>query len=399
MGLTVKFTYEYIKDVIEKAGCKLISENYVNTKTKLKIQCKCGEVFETSYEKFIRKVNPKQQCNDCGKKLTADKNRISYDTVKTYIESKGCKLISTEYVDIQTPLKITCKTCGEIYAASFTVFKNKGKHECDDCVIKRISNMYLISYEEVKLRIENNSYGCKLISETYKGNDQLLDIECKCGNIFRTTLANFEYNNKHQCGDCGEIIRQNKLSEMAFSYEYVKKFIEENSECKLISTEYKNVEEKLLLECGCGEQFEVSFKNFKNRFQRKCHLCNKSRIELKIKEILESLSFNFIMQLRFDNCKNKKTLPFDFAIFDDNLELMCLIEADGHQHFKPVQFGGMSLERAKENLKVVQLNDTIKTNYCLQNNIPLIRISYQDFDDIEEILTIELNKLKFKEVS
>ena len=39
----------------------------------------------------------------------------------------------------------------------------------------------------------------------------------------------------------------------------------------------------------------------------------------------------------------------------------------------------------------IKIKDNIKTQYCKDNNIKLIRIPYWDFDNIEEILKKELN--------
>ena len=272
MGLTKKLTYEEVKIKIELEGCKLVSDVYINSKTKMDIKCMCGNEFQASYEKFTRHLNPKKQCNECGKKMIGNKNRLDYTKVKEYIESKGCELISSTYKEGQIPLDIRCKTCGEIYSVSFVVFKFKTKHECDSCVNKRLSDNYMLDYATVKDRVENSSFsnGCKLISNRYKGNNDLLEIKCKCGNIFSTNLANFEHNGKTQCNKCGEKIRQIKTTEETrFSYDYIKQFIESNSDCLLISETYKNVETKLTLQCGCGEYFKVSFKNFKQRYQRK----------------------------------------------------------------------------------------------------------------------------------
>lgn len=61
------------------------------------------------------------------------------------------------------------------------------------------------------------------------------------------------------------------------------------------------------------------------------------------------------------------------------------IEFDGIQHFKPIKsWGGI------EGLIGVQRRDRIKTNYCLDKQIELIRISFKD--DIN----IELNRLLHK---
>ena len=62
-------------------------------------------------------------------------------------------------------------------------------------------------------------------------------------------------------------------------------------------------------------------------------------------------------------------------------ELIVCIEYDGIQHFEPIErFGG------KEEFSRTKIRDNIKTQYCKDNNIKLIRIPYWDFDNIEMIL-------------
>lgn len=53
----------------------------------------------------------------------------------------------------------------------------------------------------------------------------------------------------------------------------IKKFVENNSESKLLTTEYQGFSQKLLLQCACGNQFEKTFKKFKDNNQRKCEVC------------------------------------------------------------------------------------------------------------------------------
>lgn len=88
-------------------------------------------------------------------------------------------------------------------------------------------------------------------------------------------------------------------------------------------------------------------------------------------------------QKRFADCKYKYTLPFDFAIYDNNNKLMCLIEYDGQQHYKSVDFFG-----GEESFRNTQIRDQIKTKYCIENNIPLLRLNYAQKDnEINQILT------------
>ncbi|MBQ4490878.1 MAG: hypothetical protein II965_06510 [Pyramidobacter sp.] len=76
-------------------------------------------------------------------------------------------------------------------------------------------------------------------------------------------------------------------------------------------------------------------------------------------------------------------LRFDFAVFDSNGLLKCLIECQGEQHFFPVdQYGG------KRGFDIQVQNDNLKRNYCKGNNIQLLEISYLDktYERIKEVL-------------
>ncbi len=79
-------------------------------------------------------------------------------------------------------------------------------------------------------------------------------------------------------------------------------------------------------------------------------------------------------------------LPFDFRIYLDD-GTWCLVEYDGEQHFRPVRFGGMSQERADQAFEIVKVNDAIKTKYCIDNNIRLLRIKYTDYANVMQIIT------------
>jgi len=50
------------------------------------------------------------------------------------------------------------------------------------------------------------------------------------------------------------------------------------------------------------------------------------------------LDIEYIKQKRFEKCRNKLPLPFDFYLPNENI----CIEYDGIQHFKPIDyFGGV----------------------------------------------------------
>ena len=122
----------------EGNGCKLLSTEYKNARTKLKIQCACGEIFEKTFNNF--KDQNQKQCPKCSNEKVHEKQRNNIKIIKNYIEGKegnGCKLLSTEYKNNKTPLKIQC-ACGEIFEVNFNNFQN-GQKQCSKCGITRRS--------------------------------------------------------------------------------------------------------------------------------------------------------------------------------------------------------------------------------------------------------------------
>jgi len=116
--------------------------------------------------------------------------------------------------------------------------------------------------------------------------------------------------------------------------------------------------------------------------------CAKCRISHKVREICEILThmnIEYFMEYTFPNCKHKLLLPFDFYIPSLNL----CIEYDGEQHFKPFRFYKDS-QKNLDKLYIIQHRDKIKTQYCKDNNIGLLRISYLD-TDIKYILNNEVH--------
>jgi hypothetical protein len=108
-----------------------------------------------------------------------------------------------------------------------------------------------------------------------------------------------------------------------------------------------------------------------------CPICRSSKGEIKILNFLKNNNIEFIKNKKFKNCKFKNELPFDFYLPKYNT----CIEYDGELHFKEVEkFGGI------DKLKYYKNNDEIKNKYCLDNDINLIRINYDKFNDIESIL-------------
>lgn len=142
-------------------------------------------------------------------------------------------------------------------------------------------------------------------------------------------------------------------------------------------TKEKSVNRNIIWKCQCQCKNKTivyaSVDELTSGKKVSCGCLKVSKGELKIKEILKELNISFEEQKTFEDCIFINNLYFDFYLPDYNL----LIEYDGEQHFKPIEFFG-----GKQKFEEQQKRDNFKNNYCLINNIRLIRIPYSDYQKI-----------------
>lgn len=157
---------------------------------------------------------------------------------------------------------------------------------------------------------------------------------------------------------------RNRVKDISEEYEVIGEYQNRRTGIKMLHKE-------------CGRNFDMSPDEFLKG--NRCPLCRQSKGEKEVEIYLKELQIYFEPQKRFEDCRHKATLPFDFYIPSLNVA----IEYDGIQHFKPLEvWGGV------EAYKQIKLRDSIKNNYCKNNGIKLIRIRYDQ--EVEEVLRKEL---------
>lgn len=360
-----KLTYEYVKMYIENEGYKLLDKDYKNNNTKLLVECPNKHQYLVTFNKF----KSGRRCPVCNMEKKKKQLSLNYDQVKTYIESFNYKLISKEYKNAHEKLEIKCDK-GHIIKMNFNNFKS-GKR----CVIcDRLSKS--LSHDEIYQKIKEE--GHELLSE-YKNSQQKLKIKCPKGHIYEQSYNYFR--NNVRCPICAKE-KVNKRKEKR--YNEVKDIIEKQN-YKLISKEYKNNKEKILIMCPNKHIYSTKFDNFQQG--NRCPICSSSKGEKQIINILNQLKILYKRQYKFNDCKFKYKLSFDFYLPNYN----CCIEYDGIQHYEIVKyFGGY------DDFITRKIKDTIKDIYCKDNDIKLIRIPYWEKDNIKNILIKELNLKNYK---
>ena len=259
----------------------------------------------------------------------------------------------SEYKTNKTKVVVQYKSCGHIDEKIPT--KLLAGQRCGICRPKRVSETKTNTTEEFIQRLEKNGVGVALLSE-YKGLRNKIAVKNnKCGHRYEAIAGNIVQGSG--CPICHGM----KDTE-DFKKEIERKYPSEYT----ILGDYTNNKTPIMVRHKCGHEWLVIPKSILKA--KCCPKCILSKGEVFISDYLTNKNIPFKQQYKFDDCRNKNPLPFDFAVFINN-ELK-LIEFDGSQHFGESNYWGKPIK------STVLYRDAIKNKYCEENNIPLLRIPY-----------------------
>ncbi len=121
-GGNKKHTFEYVRDTLCSEGYTLLSNEYVDGKTKFKYMCPKGHIGETNFNNWGTGV----RCSTC-----FGKNRYDFDVVKSTIEAEGYIIKDTCYHNKQHKLNLVCPN-GHDYSVSWESWFRAGSR-CPKC--------------------------------------------------------------------------------------------------------------------------------------------------------------------------------------------------------------------------------------------------------------------------
>ena len=216
---------------------------------------------------------------------------------------------------------------------------------------------------------------------------------CDCGNTTIVSSAALRNGQKTSCG-C-DVAKKYGISYEEYKRRYCQEF--PNGKRTITNgmrfgnlvtespTKGNNGKSAWICVCDCGSRTVVLNDNLLSGHTQSCG-CINSVGESIIARYLDSQDVSYKRRYTFEDCRDARPLPFDFAVFDKRNSLVGMIEYDGEQHFAPVRFNGMTDERAVDSFFTGIYHDEIKNKYCENNNIPLLRIKFDSRDNIDSIV-------------
>jgi hypothetical protein len=269
-----------------------------------------------------------------------------------------------EYRGGNRPVTLLCEKCGKTrtHSTAKNVFKIKNCANCSPKYFKK-------THEQVQEDIAK--FDLILVGE-YVDDTTLVDVKFPCGHIHkkRPTLLKQGYGVRCLLCEPRSPSTRTPLDEMNTKLENA-----EFGRFKIVgeyegATRSTNIE---CLDCGFVEQ-DIKPNNLLKRAGG-CQLCGKlQRSESVnhrfIKRVLYDLDLTFVLEKSFEGLVSdkKSNSRFDFFLPEYNT----LIEYDGEYHETRDNYG---------------ISDRMKDEYCLSNNIKLIRLNHRERGYILKILS------------
>jgi predicted nucleic acid-binding Zn-ribbon protein len=298
---------------------------------------------------------------------------INRCNTKSFIEK--AKLIHGDKYDYtgiillnsKSKINIICPIHGNFNQNANNHIKSRNANGCPKCG-RLISDTKRHSTTEKFIKraqkVHNNKYDYS--NTKYTSIESKVNINCiEHGEFFQ--FPNDHIYHKHGCPKCA-----NKLSSLRISHT-IEQFIQKaknihNNQYDYSKSIYIGSHSKIEVVCIKHGSFWPTPTNHIDK-QSGCPKCKSSKGEKFIAEYLTENHIIFETQKRFDNCRNKIALPFDFYLPEYNL----LIEFHGIQHFKDISHFWKYCD-----LKERQRLDLIKKNYALNNGFDFLEITYKD---------------------
>lgn len=345
---------------------------YTNNKAKVKIICRVHGPFEQLAQHHMRG----RGCSKC----VADENSKRFRS-NTQEFIKKAKKVHGELYDYSSVVYITsgkkifviCRKHGDFFQTPSDHLSGYGCPECgkERNVFSRTKDT--IGFVEQAKEIHGELYDYSLVK--YIKAHEVVSIICDVHGRFEQKPA---YHLQGQgCPKCGGTKRLTRD-------EFIQKAIEiHGDKYDYSQVKYINGITKIKIICPRHGIFEQAAQDHLGGHG--CQLCYSSTGEERIAKILTRWGVRFIRQKRFDKCKNKYPLPFDFYFQIGKYHI--LLEYDGGQHFQPVEYFG-GIDRFEE----IKRNDEIKNRFAQKYNFILIRIPYNQDDNLEAALRDKIEK-------
>ena len=342
-------------------------------------RCDCGNEKEMLLQNV--KSGKSTSCGKCKHSIQKGIIGKSYDVTGQRFD----RLVAVERIvkDNEIVYRCICDCGNECIKTSYSLIYNTRKTGSNSCGCKRNEKVK-------KASLVGKSFNHLTVlkqADTRYGKLHWL-CQCDCGNTTIVSSSGLITGHTKSCGCYQDEVASNThfndLSGQRFDMLTVLHRVDNG----------RLGEVKYLCRCDCGNEKEVMGSNLVSGFTHSCGCTTESTGEKYTERILNELSVRYKTHVSFSDLTGMGNYPlsYDFGIYNDSDELSFLIEYQGIQHYKPVDYFG-----GEDSFEVQQMHDELKREYANKYmNVPLLEIPYtvRTYQDIKDTIVDFISSLK-----
>jgi hypothetical protein len=366
-----KLTQEEFINRVKKINQSLdVLSEYAGNTGKVTINCSMhGVTWDTTPQILYRSCG----CHKCSDEKMAKTKRKNYGAVfkqRVHEVNPDIEIVG-EYIDSHNKVKARCL----IHNCTWDVLPHSlllGRG-CIECGKDKISSFRTYSHEQFLKIVRESNPNIEVVG-TYVSSTKKIEAKCMLHDYTWRTAAS---NLLKGCG-CPECrTTSTRLSHDEFLYRMDK--VNPNIE---IIDNYAGRKTKIKVKCKLHNVVWITSPEVLLQ-GCKCPSCVMSKGETAIRDVLNRYGVPHFQEYKFPDCKKVNSLEFDFYIPSINTA----IEFQGEQHYWPIDFGGKGEDWARQQFEDGQERDAIKREYCAKKHINLVEIRYDQFYEIEQIIS------------
>jgi hypothetical protein len=347
-GQSSKHSFDYIREKFSVRKLLLLEKNYPNSKTPLHYKCvECGYKGQLRFNDLSNGSG----CRQCGVVRRSSRQKLDFETFKNEMCKREIEVLSQEYVNSGTKLRLRCIKCRRLWKARAHDLRQTDGG-CPRCGHNRGGQKRAYTHDQIVQELAKQRI---VLLSTYRSSQKSIRVRFEqCGHtVWRTW-------NTIQCGigcpKCAPNARPTHKDYRLLAAKF------EGQVLEIART--SNLQSKW--RCSIGHIFRRPFISIKE-LGTFCTICSGSYAEMLCRVAIEKLFKKSFPRKRVSGMKSPKGRLLELDIY--NQELKLAVEHHGIHHYRALpHWSGI------EGLHRQRLHDDLRRKFCKANDILLIEI-------------------------
>jgi len=347
-GQSHKHSLDFVREKFADKGLELLDKCYPESKTPLSYRCtECG------YEGRLRfnDLSNGSGCRQCGIRQRTTLRKLDFEAFKKDLQERGIEVLSREYVNSGTKLKLRCFKCRRLWRARANDLLNTTEG-CPRCGHKRGGRKLAYTHEQV-LRVLAKR-GISLQSHYERSQKSIRVRFNRCGHFVWRTWN--EIQRGVGCPKCASNARPTRRDYRVLAAKFGGQVLE------IAQTSNHPSEWR----CSHGHSFRRPLVSIKG-LGTFCTVCSGSHAEMLCRAAVEKLFGKPFQSRRMRGMPSPSGHPLQLDIYNEDLRIA--VEHHGAQHYRSLPHW-----HGSEGLKRQRRHDLLRRKFCKEKGILLVEI-------------------------